>query len=85
MTSTLRCRGDRCAERSPVDMYAADRVVSLLRERVLHPLRAGTSGRVWLVGISLGGMTALACAEAHRDLVDGRVAIAPWPGLRRWE
>jgi pimeloyl-ACP methyl ester carboxylesterase len=66
----------------PVDMYAADRVVALLRERVLHPLRTGTSDRVWLVGISLGGMTALAFAEAHRDLVDGVFAIAPWPGLR---
>lgn len=66
----------------PVDMYAADSVVALLRERVLHPLRVGTDDRVWLVGISLGGMTALACAEAHRDLVDGVFAIAPWPGLR---
>ncbi|HQR75772.1 MAG TPA: alpha/beta fold hydrolase [Burkholderiaceae bacterium] len=66
----------------PVDMYAADSVVALLRHRVLHPLRAGASDRLWLVGISLGGMTALACAEAHRDLVDGVFAIAPWPGLR---
>jgi pimeloyl-ACP methyl ester carboxylesterase len=64
----------------PVDMYAADRVVALLREQVLQPLRA--DGPVWTVGISLGGMTALACAEAHRDLIDGVFAIAPWPGLR---
>lgn len=66
----------------PVDMYAADRVVALLREQVLHPRRTGASGEVWVVGISLGGMTALACAEAHRDLIDGVFAIAPWPGLR---
>jgi pimeloyl-ACP methyl ester carboxylesterase len=66
----------------PVDMYAADGVLAPLRERVLDPLRSGTSGEVWFVGISLGGMTALACAEAHRDLIDGVVAIAPWPGLR---
>ena len=66
----------------PVDMYAADSMVALLRERVLHPLRLGKNGDVWLVGISLGGMTALACAEAHRDLIDGVCAIAPWPGLR---
>ena len=64
----------------PVDMYAADRVVALLREQVLSGLRTG--GPVWTVGISLGGMTALACAEAHRDLIDGVFAIAPWPGLR---
>ena len=66
----------------PVDMYAADRVSASLREQVLHPLRTETNDCVWLVGISLGGMTALACAEAHRELVDGVCAIAPWPGLR---
>jgi pimeloyl-ACP methyl ester carboxylesterase len=66
----------------PVDMYAADRIVTLLREHVLHPLRINATGPVWIVGISLGGMTALACAEAHRDLIDGVFAIAPWPGLR---
>jgi pimeloyl-ACP methyl ester carboxylesterase len=66
----------------PVDMYAADSVLTPLRERVLDPLRIGTNDRVWIVGISLGGMAALACAEAHRDLVDGVFAIAPWPGLR---
>ncbi len=66
----------------PVDMYAADRIGALLREQILHPLRADASCAIWIVGISLGGMTALACAEAHRDLIDGVFAIAPWPGLR---
>ncbi len=66
----------------PVDIYAADRIVTLLREQVLQPLRTEATGPVWIVGISLGGMTALACAEAHRELVDGVFAIAPWPGLR---
>ena len=66
----------------PVDIYAADRIVTLLKEQVLHPLRTEATGPVWIVGISLGGMTALACAEAHRELVDGVFAIAPWPGLR---
>jgi pimeloyl-ACP methyl ester carboxylesterase len=66
----------------PVDLYAADRVVALLREQLLHPRRSEAGGEVWVVGISLGGMTALACAEAHRDLIDGVFAIAPWPGLR---
>jgi pimeloyl-ACP methyl ester carboxylesterase len=66
----------------PFDMYAADCIGALLREQVLHPLRADAGGPVWIVGISLGGMTALACAEAHDDLIDGVFAIAPWPGLR---
>jgi pimeloyl-ACP methyl ester carboxylesterase len=66
----------------PVDMYAADRIVTLLREQVLATRRAGAGNRVWFAGISLGGMTALACAEAHRELINGVVAIAPWPGPR---
>ncbi len=66
----------------PVDIYAADRIVTLLREQVLNTRHAGAGNRVWLAGISLGGMTALACAEAYRELVDGVVAIAPWPGPR---
>ena len=66
----------------PVDMYAADRIGALLREQVLRPLSAEASGPVWIVGITLGGMTALACAEAHRELIDGVFAIAPWPGFR---
>lgn len=65
----------------PVDIYAADRIVALLRDEVLLPLRAG-GGRAWVVGISLGGMTALACAEAHPELIEGVFAMAPWPGPR---
>jgi len=66
----------------PVDMYAAERIVTLLHEHVLHPQHVEAAGRIWVVGISLGGMTALACAEAHSDLIEGVFAIAPWPGLR---
>jgi pimeloyl-ACP methyl ester carboxylesterase len=66
----------------PVDIYASERIVGLLRDQVLQPRRDGRGPPLWLVGISLGAMTALACAEAHRDLVDGVFAIAPWPGLR---
>jgi len=35
-----------------------------------------------VAGISLGGMTALACAEAHPELIEGVFAVAPWPGPR---
>jgi len=66
----------------PVDIYAADRLVELLHAEVLHPSRTARRSCLWMVGISLGGMTALACAEAHRDLVDGVYAMAPWPGPR---
>lgn len=64
----------------PVDVYAADRVVALVKAQI------GTTGAslapIWFVGISLGAMTALACAEANRSTVGGVFAIAPWPGPR---
>jgi pimeloyl-ACP methyl ester carboxylesterase len=65
----------------PVDIYAANRIVALLRDEVLLPLRASGS-RIWVAGISLGGMTALACAEAYPELIEGVFAMAPWPGPR---
>ena len=65
----------------PLDLYAADGMLDLLRDEVLQPQRL--AGRpLWLAGISLGGMTALACAESHPELIDGVCAIAPWPGPR---
>ena len=66
---------------APVDVYAADRVVALVKAQI-----GTTSGAapapIWFVGISLGAMTALACAEAHRARFAGVFAIAPWPGPR---
>jgi pimeloyl-ACP methyl ester carboxylesterase len=60
---------------SPVDLFADGLLAEF--ERALLKDR-----RVWLAGCSLGGMGALAVAEAFRDRVAGVVAIAPWPGLR---
>ena len=65
----------------PVDVYAADRVVALVKAHVGTTIGAAPAP-IWFVGISLGAMTALACAEAHRSAVAGVFAIAPWPGPR---
>lgn len=61
----------------PLDLYAADAIVALLADAALP-----AAGAVYMIGCSLGGMTALACAEAHRGRLAGVYAIAPWPGLR---
>ena len=65
----------------PVDVYAADRVVALVKAQIGTTTGAAPAP-IWFVGISLGAMTALACAEAHRGTVAGVFAIAPWPGPR---
>jgi pimeloyl-ACP methyl ester carboxylesterase len=66
---------------APVDVYAADRVVAMVQAQIGTTAGAAVAP-LWFVGISLGAMTALACAEAHRSAVAGVFAIAPWPGPR---
>jgi pimeloyl-ACP methyl ester carboxylesterase len=66
---------------TPVDIFAVDRIFAALDAQA-PSLAACAAPALWLAGISLGGMTALACAEARRDRVAGVLALAPWPGPR---
>lgn len=49
---------------------------------VLAPARAGGYQRIWLGGISLGGLLALAYAADGLGPVDGLCLLAPYPGSR---
>lgn len=66
-------------------------LVRRMREDVLRPpATAGSVGsaaadnaaRPWLVGVSLGGLAALAYAMRHGDEIAGVLAIAPYLGQR---
>jgi len=57
-------------------------VLRRLREDVVLPARAAGTRTVWLVGISLGGMGALAYGARHGSEIDGILAIAPYLGRR---
>jgi pimeloyl-ACP methyl ester carboxylesterase len=61
---------------SPLDFFADELLAEF--ERTVLRVRP----KVWVAGCSLGGMGALAVAEAYRNRVARVVAIAPWPGLR---
>lgn len=52
-----------------------------LQDGVLTPAR-GRGARVWLGGISLGGLVAMAHAAARPGAVDGLCLLAPYPGSR---
>ena len=52
-----------------------------LQDEVLAPAR-GRGARVWLGGISLGGLVAMAHAAARPGAVDGLCLLAPYPGSR---
>jgi pimeloyl-ACP methyl ester carboxylesterase len=61
-------------------------LVARLQQDVLGPARARGYEQIWLVGISLGGWAALACAaqasQGQGPRVDGVFAVAPYLGRR---
>ena len=57
-------------------------VVDRLRDEVIEPARARGIRRVWLAGISLGGLAALACAARQEADIEGVVLLSPYPGTR---
>lgn len=52
-----------------------------LQHRILTPARE-RGARVWLGGISLGGMVAMAHVAARPGVADGLCLLAPYPGSR---
>lgn len=63
--------------------YYLDRDLTRRMEReVIAPLRAAASVRIWLLGISLGGMGALAYLRDHAKTIAGVVLIAPFLGTQ---
>lgn len=63
--------------------YDQRSIVDRLREDVVRPARARGYGRVWLAGVSLGGLGALLYAQASPPAaaeVDGLLLIAPYLG-----
>lgn len=73
----------------PVDMMGADAHIGYylrknfperLREDVIKPAKARGYKRVWLVGISLGGLGALWYDGTFQGDVEGLVSLAPYLG-----
>ncbi len=67
---------------TPPAMVADGTIADALHEAVVAPGRARARSRVWLAGISLGGLAALACASRHEADLAGLVLLAPYPGSR---
>jgi pimeloyl-ACP methyl ester carboxylesterase len=63
-------------------LYLEDGVAAALHRHVIEPARAQGYQRIWLLGISLGGMGALLYASAHPAHVEGLVLLAPFLGTR---
>jgi pimeloyl-ACP methyl ester carboxylesterase len=64
------------------DDYLAGDVGELLQRAVIGPALERGYRRLWLLGISLGGMGALLYARAHLAKVDGLILLAPFLATR---
>jgi pimeloyl-ACP methyl ester carboxylesterase len=57
-------------------------VVRRIREQVVEPARAEGAERIWLAGISLGGLACLGYAAHHGRDLERIVLMSPYPGTR---
>jgi len=79
----LRERGIAC----PVTLaevrmaYFADATLAPRLASVVQSVRASGAQRVWIAGVSLGGLAAL-CHAARDDELAGLVLLSPYPGTR---
>lgn len=65
------------------DYYLERRVGERLAVDVVAPLRTnGGYRRIWLMGMSLGGMGCIAYARQHAAEVEGMILLAPFLGAR---
>lgn len=65
-----------------IALYLEDGVTEALHKEVVEPALARGVQRIWLLGISLGGMGALLYTRVHRDLIEGIFLIAPFLGTK---
>jgi pimeloyl-ACP methyl ester carboxylesterase len=63
-----------------VGYYNERQIVERLRSEVIAPARAQGYKRIWLVGISLGGLGSLLYTQAHPQDITGFYAMAPFLG-----
>jgi pimeloyl-ACP methyl ester carboxylesterase len=71
---------DLTAVDAHVGYYAGGRVAERLEDDVVLPARRAGYRRVWLAGISMGGLGALIYADRYPGGVDGIFLIAPYLG-----
>lgn len=65
-----------------IEHYVEGQVLQRLQSEVIGPARQRGVQRIWLVGISLGGLFAMGHAARYGAQVDGLVVLAPYLGRR---
>jgi pimeloyl-ACP methyl ester carboxylesterase len=72
--------GDIAAVETGMEAYLDGSIVGRIHDAAMDA-RSGT-GRVWLAGISLGGLGALLYARAHPEAIAGLLLLSPFIGTR---
>ena len=62
--------------------FADGSIVQRIHDDVIAPARERGRSRIWLAGISLGGLAALSYAARHESDIAGIVLISPYPATR---
>jgi pimeloyl-ACP methyl ester carboxylesterase len=65
-----------------IDRYLDNRIVEDLHKELISPAQTNGYRRIWMLGISLGGMGALLYAQAHPKTVQGIFLLSPFIGTR---
>ena len=73
---------DIVAVRPDLDLYLDGDVATALHSAIVAPALAQGYSRLWLLGISLGGMGALLYASRYAAHVEGLVLLAPFLGTQ---
>ena len=73
---------DIAAADTGMKCYLDGSIVKQLHDEAIVPGRANGASRIWLAGISLGGLGALLYTQAYPDLVEGLLLISPFIGTR---
>jgi pimeloyl-ACP methyl ester carboxylesterase len=62
--------------------FADGSIVERIRDTLILPALARGAERIWLTGISLGGLAAACYGARHADELERMLLISPYPGTR---
>ena len=85
MLAALHARGqpvDVVAAQPALSLYLEDDLAAALHRLIVAPAVDAGYRRIWLLGISMGGMGALLYADAYGELVEGLILLAPFLGTK---
>ena len=85
MVAAVRAHGlavDIVAVHADLELYLDGDIAAALHRAIVEPALHEGYARIWLLGISLGGMGALLYTSAYAGQVEGLVLLAPFLGTR---